>query len=197
MKNLRSYLATLGLVVVGGASVMLSRVRDDVTMAELRDAGFQQCPAVDLACDVRLRTDAGTRYARPVLDARDCRAFDAGLVVTDRRAYDNGNWVRGFDVIGGRCQIVTGAPADDGGTAFRELALECGCRKASGVCRFQLPDGGFQTVPFGQTVGPGYALPGPGKTALQTDSFGGAGCQRKACVELAGESSWPTECPGG
>jgi hypothetical protein len=197
VKNLRSYLVTLGLVVIGGGSVMLTRVREDVTMAELRDAGFQQCPAVDLACDVRFRTDAGNRYARPVIDARDCRALGAGIVITDRRAYENGHWVRGFDVVGGRCQVVTDAPPDDGGTAFRELALECGFLKASGLCRFELPGGALQAVPLGRTVGPGYVIGLPDGGALSTATFQGPGCQRKACEELLGESSWPAECPEG
>lgn len=196
------------LAVVG--TFMVSRIQDNVTPAELVDAGILNCPKVDLACEVRVSdewldaleargADGGKRYRRIAVDARDCTEFDAGYVITDRRLYRDGGWV-GLDVIAGRCKVVPDAPPDDAGAGLREMALECGCRKASGACRFQLADGGTDPVPFGVTVGPGYSI---GRNP--TDVFGGAGCARKSCVGLAAEGedrkaldeTWPEVCPGG
>lgn len=206
---MRKTLASLLVVLAVAGGLVLSRVDDGVTLAELQDAGFAQCPPTDLACEVRVSdewlatlesrgVDGGKRYRRTVMDARDCRALDAGIVVTDRRFYRDGGWVNGFEVIDGRCRIVADAGVpDDGGTGIKELPLECGCRRASGVCRYQLPDGGQANVPFGRTVGPGYPLRVGPRVSHSTEVFAGAGCARKACIELAGESSWPEECPGG
>lgn len=204
-KTLGSLLVALAFI--GGALVY--RVDNGVTMAELSDAGFAQCPPVDVACEVRVSdawldrleargADGGRRYRRIAVDARDCRAFDAGYVISDRRLYNNGQWRNGFEPIDGRCKVVANAPPDDAGTGLREMALECGCRKAAGLCRFQLPDAGLQAVPFGVTVGPGYPLRLPGDAGVvSTETFGGVGCERKACVEFFGESSQPETCPGG
>ncbi len=187
----------VALAIIGG--VTLSRIDDGVTLAELSDAGFQQCDPVDLGCEVRIAPsrlagledrgqDAGKLYRRVVMDGRDCRAKGLGLVVTDRRFYVNDVWVNGIEVMDGRCKIVANAPADDGGTGLRELPLECGCRKAAGLCRYMLPDGGLATAPQGRTLGPGYP---------PYENFAGAGCAKKACVEFSGEVSWPEDCPGG
>lgn len=196
-RALATLLVSLGVVVAG---LELARVERGVTMAELRDAGFQQCPPVDLACEVRVSTDAGYRYARPVFDARDCSAFDAGLVLTDRRLYQGGEWDPPASlefVDRARCKVLADAGVpDDGGAGLREMAQECGCRKASGVCRYQLPDGGTAPAPFGRTLGPGYP---------PFETFGGAGCAPKACTALAAhdaqrrpvDETWPADCPGG
>ncbi len=190
----RALASFLAVVAVYGAFT-LSRVEPGVTVAELVDAGFAQCPAVDLACDVRASdemlaqleergADAGRLYRRIAFDARDCRGIeDAGFVITDRRFYRDGG-PPAFDVIGDRCRIVAGVA--DAGDKPRELPLECGCRMASGVCRYQLTDGGTAPAPFRRTLGPGY----PPFTI-----FSGAGCARKACEEFAGDSSWPEVCP--
>ncbi len=184
----------VSLAIVGGFT--LSRIDDGVTLPELLDAGFAQCDPVDIGCEVRLsderlaglevRTGSGRRYRRVAFNGRDCRALGHGFVVTDRRFYDGLNYVNGVEPIDGRCRIVVDAPADDGGTGLREMPLPCGCRMAAGICRYDLAGGGTAPVPFGRTIGPGYP---------PYENFAGAGCFRKACVELSGETSWPAACP--
>jgi len=198
--NLRALLKPVGAVLASGVIVLLFVRRDDATAPELRDAGVLACPEVDVACEVRVSESqldkleargvtTGRRYRRVVLDARDCRAGGLGLILTDRRLYSgDGGFAEIVEVIDGRCTVVGDDEADDGGAGLKELPLECGCRKASGVCRYQLPDGGQVTAPQGRTLGPGYP---------PFETFGGAGCERKACIEFFGDSSWPESCPGG
>lgn len=72
----------------------------------------------------------------------------------------------------------------DGGTFQLEKA-EHACACSSGAnCEARLPDAGWARAPV---------------VTLPAGGWRGAGCIRKACVELArGDvTSWPKECPGG
>jgi hypothetical protein len=68
------------------------------------------------------------------------------------------------------------------------LAQSCACRAATGTCQYTNDAGTLVTAPQGRTLGPGYP---------PFETFSGAGCIRKSCVELLGETSWPAACPGG
>lgn len=197
--DLRRLLKPMALALVGGVFVLVFAVSDNATVAGLADAGILACPKVGLACEVRVSeqmlsrldargADGGRHYRRVVLDGRDCQQGGLGLVVTDRRAYLGGAWRGALDIIDGRCVVVAEDAQDDGGDGFKELPLECGCRGASGVCRYQLDDGGSAAAPSGVTLGPGYP---------PYEVFVGAGCVRKSCVEFFGDPSWPESCPGG
>jgi hypothetical protein len=87
---------------------------------------------------------------------------------------------------------VAGLCVDDAPGAVdpvAEVQLDCGCSSGA-TCAVANPDGGV--YPDG---GP-RPVPAPLGVTLEVGTFKGAGCVRKACVELAGqESSWPTECP--
>ncbi len=77
------------------------------------------------------------------------------------------------------------ADEDDAGTPQTRIRLlQCACRTTGQLCRYTLADGGTPLVSAGETVGPGYSKTG----------WFGAGCTRKACVELQGFSSMPVEC---
>jgi hypothetical protein len=64
--------------------------------------------------------------------------------------------------------------ACDGGVTIAEH--ECACRVDGGECTVN-----GRPAPYGNT--------------LEPRTWSGAGCVRKSCVELQGESSWPEECP--
>lgn len=59
-------------------------------------------------------------------------------------------------------------------------AFGCACRVGQD-CRVKLADGGTALAPFGETL--------PFKGSVGTQCFG------KVCVEVAGITSWPSECP--
>lgn len=190
---MRKWLIAIG-VAIGAAILALFRIADGTPKNKLLQ--LELCIPVEVACGVRVSGELlgalggadggrGHRYRRVTLNARNCAEFDAGIVLTDKALYVDGGWRPGLEVIEGYCKIL-----GDAGIAtdfIRELPHECGCRAASGVCRVRIEDGGTEPAPFGATLGPGYFY----------TEFAGAGCVRKACVEIAGESSWPDACPGG
>ncbi len=193
-KRLRALLVFIGVATAGVLTIPLFRVADGVTTLQLSDGGIVQCSPADMVCDVRLPVDLaakltdagrgnGQRYHRLAIDIAQCG--DAGVIITDRHLYKDGAWLPGFSVIEGTCSVLADAGvADD--AVVRTVPSPCACRKASGNCRFLLPDGGQPNLPFGVTGGPPTLL-------------GGGGCLPKSCVTLAGavDESWPDECPGG
>lgn len=60
--------------------------------------------------------------------------------------------------------------------------IGCACRKNAGPCQIKDATGILVNAPKGRTLGP-------------ETQWVGDGCQSKACVELAGETSWPVLCP--
>ncbi len=74
-------------------------------------------------------------------------------------------------IVGDTCEL-----APDGAAPPMDLPLPCACRTKTGAC--VTADGGV--APYGQTLQPGWS---------------GPGCERKACVELVGSTSWPARCP--
>jgi hypothetical protein len=63
-----------------------------------------------------------------------------------------------------------------------DATFACACNPGVGTCN-QTVDGVTGPAPLGVTLSPG--------------TFSGAACQAKACVELAGASSWPNSCSLG
>lgn len=195
MRKLRALLVAIGFVATGVLTLPLLRVKDDVTLGELRDAGLQDCdPAQDMLCDVRLSDDLaaqlaaagrgnGRNYYRLAIDVRQCG--QRGIVITDQRLYSGGKWRDGVTVVDGSCSISEAAQLPDD-SIVRTVNQDCACRAATGNCRYTLPDGGVTNIPFGITAGPPTLV-------------GGLGCVRKSCVTIAGatDDSWPAECPGG
>ncbi len=110
-------------------------------------------------------TYEGNNYHRRALLAHDCRDAGVGFVLKGKAP----------DLVEGSC-----VEAGDGVVPPMELPLECACRTKLGACDANLRDGGYGSAPFGRTLAPGWS---------------GPGCERKACVELAGSSSWPNVCP--
>lgn len=73
----------------------------------------------------------------------------------------------------------------DGGPRVRAdirggLVLRCACSTGSG-CSALLADAGWGDAPTGNTLPEG--------------AWDGGGCRPKPCLELAGWTSWPDECP--
>jgi hypothetical protein len=156
----------------------------------LADAGVtkQTCTVEGFAF-----SDAGNRYlAREV----PCLGLPDGGFILPRWPMRRDN-LPAFTVFSAELvtQDATGCDAgicdsdeDDAGTP-RSLPrlLQCACRTTqpdAGVCRYRLADGGLALAPFGETLGPGYGKRG----------WVGLGCVRKACVELSGFPSMPSEC---
>ena len=77
----------------------------------------------------------------------------------------------------------------DGGPAFfvafqGQAEFPCSCR-VTAECEWNIP-GQWEPAPIGSTLSPGR---------WRDTSDGGTACYRKVCMEIAGESSWPAECP--
>lgn len=89
--------------------------------------------------------------------------------------------------VGGAGVALYQAEKANEDAAWREVdagfPLDCACH-GSTACFYVLPDGGTAEAPYGLTLGPDY----PPFEHFQ-------GCTPKACVELAGFSSWPKDCP--
>lgn len=92
---------------------------------------------------------------------------------------DGGIDARGLTVVQDSCREVPKLRAALGG---RNVPQECACRGSSGDCKVSDPKGIPADAPLGVTLGPESAWAGPG-------------CIPKACVEMAGASSWPSACP--
>lgn len=143
-----------------------------------------------LICDV-LDTTAkkGERYRRAETGSTECVTYkvwnDGGTEVTGHSNHP-GNIHTGLETVPGSCVLsdsVKGERIPDGGVVF--VAQDCACSTGKGECRY-LEDGGWSKSPKGKTLGPGYP---------PFENWAGGGCQPKACTELMGQSSWPTNCP--
>jgi hypothetical protein len=191
-KRLRLLLVAVGTVLAGALTMPLFRAVDGVTTMQLADGGILECTPADMICDVRLPDDMaakladagrsnGRKYHRLAIDVAQCG--DAGVIITDRFLYKDGGWLPGLSVIDGTCSVYADAGVA-GDAIVRTVPSPCACRKATGNCRYLLPDGGQPNLPFGVTGGPPTLL-------------GGGGCLPKSCVTIAGTSdeSWPGDCP--
>lgn len=181
--KLRALLVVAGIGTIGLlANREIFQVEDGTPTATLRDAGILQGTAIDVACPVRLsdaRLDAleaaGRKPLRYRLLAMQGRYFpDAGVVLPDDRA--------GIELI--RPELCHRVDAGNlGPNEFAVVPLDlCACApRDGGACQRRIEDGGFvSAVGWNNTLGPG--------------EFQGAGCVRKACGEMAGETSWPAAC---
>lgn len=73
------------------------------------------------------------------------------------------------------------AAADGGFDPVKQVAEGCACVASDGgTCTVPDGDGGWAGAPVGITL---------------RQPFSGMGCVPKACVEVAGKTSWPPECP--
>jgi len=182
------FLAIVSVVGVLATGLTLYQLAPGATRADAIDAGVAAGTPVSLRCRVRLSeqglaeaVDAGFgnrlvgKYGLLVVPGRQFFRFDGhepgiAIDVPDR-----------LELYGDEpCEVL-----EDAGTVARLTVVphRCACRKASGACRVPNPDGGVALpAPFGTTLRPGWS---------------GAGCERKPCIELAGESSWPAACPEG
>lgn len=141
-----------------------------------------------VACDALETKGKKSSYKRIQTASADCVRYkiwaDGGVetVGTSRNAKRPPRDL-GLAIVEGSCGGADSTVVGDGGVTFTDLA--CACRKAKGDC-WIFSDGGAIQAPKGKTLGPGY----PG-----LEAWAGEGCQPKACTELLGQSSWPTECP--
>lgn len=150
-------------------------------------------PGPALVCDAVEVAAAGRgpgRYRRVEVPSQTCTAdkvTDAGTETVWREVVPTKPGAR-LEILAASCvpaSTATGPRLLDGGVAF--LSPACACRRATGTCQYRNDAGTLVTAPLGRTLGPGYP---------PFEVWSGAGCQPKACVELAGETSWPSACPG-
>lgn len=164
------------LVSIGAVgSILIMVPQFGVTEADLLDAGVGECEHVGMLCPVLLTTwpDAGG-YKRMLLDGRLCDA-DSGTPFFLTQSY----W--DIQVVDWEsCTVVA-----DAGEIPRMLEGECACRKPGAPCNYQSSGGAWEAAPTKRTLGPGYP---------PYELFEGEGCISKGCREIAGFSSWPTDC---
>lgn len=169
-----------------------SRAVETAVAAVDEGVAVENCaPTPALVCDAfELGGRGHTRYRRVEVAAETCtqqkvlRDGGVAATATDTRIIRPRANV---EIVPGSCvpaAVAPGPRAADGGVAF--LAQACACRRATGTCQYRNDAGTLVTAPLGRTLGPGYP---------PFESWAGAGCQNKACTELAGESSWPSTCP--
>lgn len=137
-----------------------------------------------LSCDaVDPSAKKGSAYKRVRVHSRDVATYrvwpDGG---TEGAGVESVPLGGGYELVPGSCIATKAEPPGDDKVALEEQP--CACRKATGKC-LVLTDGGAVDAPKGLTLGPGYEF----------ETWTGDGCQPKACTELAGVSSWPTNCP--
>lgn len=187
MNKLRSLLAVVGMMSIGGVLYLLTQVKPGVTRADLLDAGIaQECDPVQVSCQVRQTCFPNqARYGTVQKLAFQCDR-DGGVPVLIALWPKGDSGADCFEPVGppDTACVVQGASFDDGGDLTRTTADQdrCACRPTDGgVCRFQSPDGSTPLMHFRET----YRAP-----------FAGAGCVRKSCEEFAGElgQSMPPEC---
>ena len=184
--KLRALLAVVGFVAAGGTIGVLLEPRATTAPVEMADAGLTEGTLVPLRCRVRLAAEA----LADIQDAGDDGFLTGryGTILTRGRRFDLPDG--GFVIVKpdpttklehygpDACEVL-----EDAGVPLRTRAVRqaCACRRASGICRVPNPDGGTDiAAPFAETLQPGWS---------------GLGCQPKPCVEIAGESSWPDNCP--
>ncbi len=136
MNRLRLLLATIG--TVGAAGVLLFIARPDVTPAELRAAGVDNCESTHVVCDIL----EGKGYHRRALAAWDCRDAGVGFILNGKKIPS---------MVEGSCELAAKDVAPP-----MELPLPCACRKKAGECNAIQKDGGMGPARFGRTLLPGW-----------------------------------------
>lgn len=193
----RAALATAA-VAVAAVAALSSLVSEDKPQAPAQRPTFHErktcLPGGAVVCDA-LETSVGgrgaARYRSIEVATKECevtRTWSDGGVETVALPVETVGPRVGLAVVPGSCvpaATVTGPRASDGGVWF--LPHRCACRKASGACQYRNDAGALADAPQGRTLGPGYP---------PFESWTGAGCQPRSCVEMAGESGWPSNCPG-
>jgi hypothetical protein len=178
-------LATVGAVVTTGVIYLLPHEAAKLVIPGIVSERVKCEPGRPQVCDAL----EGKEYRRAEIQTQDCTVeglgVDGGVLATAHGTKFLGP--KHLQVVEGSCvegEKVAGVRVQDAGVGF--LPLACACRKAKGECQYVTDDGGLMQAPFGQTLGPGYP---------PFESWVGAGCVPKACVELAGSTSWPAQCP--
>lgn len=196
MSKLRSLLAVVGTLVLGGTSYLLVSPKEGVTRADLVDAGIAQvCEPALIECRVRSLC-SGPRYRLVRTKAAVCDRQGADPVLVMRWPKQSGRPC--FETVGDpsdACRLITApgtcndaalcAEAASGEQPVADRVDVCACRRATGVCEVQDGDGGWRPAPLGNTLAAG--------------TFRGAGCAPKYCgPEAQGEQgmSWDSAvCP--
>ncbi len=178
--KLKALLAAIGIVVIGGVASTLFIPRLDTTAYDLADAGIGDCLLRERSClNYGASCPDGGGYCQTKMAVFVCPEPDAGPDIIVPRKFlrlaelDDTVW----------CGPVTTTSLQAG--ADTPDVFRCACRMDAGLCVIDNPDGGATPIgaPRGRTLKPGeWGVAGPG-------------CLRKPCVELAGHSSWPPECP--
>ncbi len=201
-QRLAALLFATGTLVAGGVTYLVLSPRPGVTLEDLRDAGIDaRCNPALVECDMRLREACRTkpdggrrpRYLTVRMGGYLCER-DAGYPILVKRLARclepiDDSFCRVVEADGCSDSEACGddvADSNDEDSSpqprFRAWLQSCACRTPGTVCARANPDGGTAiNIPLGVT------WPYP---------VGGAGCVRKACVEVAGEQgqSWPDEC---
>lgn len=187
-------LALGGALTLGAIAFLANQQSADVAGKETPPA--RACTAgVLLVCDAIDSSATGKgsgRYRRVEVPSQDCiwekTVSDGGRQTTLVERVVSAP-AAPLNILRDSCRPATdetGTRSTDAGVKY--LTQACACRRAAGVCQYKNDAGTLVPAPLGRTLGPGYP---------PFEEFSGAGCEPKSCVELLGESSWPTACPGG
>lgn len=167
--KLRNLLVVIGLGVggaIGGRAMYAPG--PDTTLAQLVDAGIQDCPLRTVRCLVKVgRNPIKTREAV----VRVCDGEPIFRTAPPANA----------TIFGCRAVGAGVAEAD-----LADITHECACRAtAGGVCTaVDGRDGQTKTLPLGMLAGPGYEWTSPT----------GAGCVAAPCMETNPGESYPGTC---
>jgi hypothetical protein len=187
------------LVGVGAATVGIAvfTLKPGVTKSDLIDAGIlDSCAPVRVSCPARLteaalqELEGNNRTANHRYRMLGTRAMFCGTVQNGQLILPVKTDVEWFAVHRCKRQPAQPVPPEDGPAVIDPD--DCFCRRATGTCNVRTRPAQGRTqvtraAPFGVTL----STDGP------FDQVTGAGCHPKACEEIAGESSWPAECPPG
>lgn len=126
----------------------------------------------------RFKPDAGPPYVALIALGQKCAHNDGGFFKVLPN-FENEVWVdENF------CVENNPQPGDEEVLPLAEpIGVDnqgCACKRGQ-LCNSVLSDGGTRAAPWGET--------------LFYQQFSGADCYPKACVEFAGISSWPEQCP--
>lgn len=182
--------------LLGVTAIIVIGTRDNngnIIEGELQPDGKTRCVNRNFNCTAYtpeasdFRPDAGPPYVNLILAGQECLQDDGGT-------YFNVPQPTGEVVFEPMLCTVKAGIVAEGPTPTDAIGTDpntCACRGFVpdagnvGRCFLALPDGGQgDLAPYGETLFPGR--------------FTGRDCVLKACGEIAGISSWPTQlCPTG
>ncbi len=170
--NLKSLLAAIGVIVVGGVSVVLYTPNAGVTAQHLIDGADGGCVRKDVKLTLHgAEFCDGGGYCLRRVDVARCAEGDGGFSVIIPRKFRGVIPVPEFISAPATSTLPADGEADD--------VFPCACSAPDAGACLQTSDGGPARV----------------GERLNAGTWGGAGCLPTACTEVYGDPSFNPGCP--